>query len=101
LAESGLLHDGSAADEADPEWACAVARYDYVVLNGAKWFTRPVVLHVRGHVLSCSDCGDPNGTYVPPHRAVRVSFRITLRALWEGPGVPRQGGRPDRGATAL
>jgi hypothetical protein len=68
-------------DEADPEWARDVARYDYVVLNGAKWFTRPVVLHERGRVLGCSDCGDPNATYVPPHRAVRASFRTALRAL--------------------
>jgi hypothetical protein len=68
-------------DEADPEWARAVGGYDYVVLNGAKWFTRPVVLHERGRVLGCSDCGDPNATYVPPHRAVRASFRTALRAL--------------------
>ena len=68
-------------DEADPEWARAVAGYDYVVLNGAKWFTRPVVLHERGRILGCSDCGDPNATYVPPHRAVRASFRTAFRAL--------------------
>jgi len=68
-------------DEADPEWARAVAGYDYVVLNGAKWFTRPVVLHEHGRVLGCSDYGDPNATYVPPHRAVRASFRTALRAL--------------------
>ncbi|AQK74513.1 Protein trichome birefringence-like 20 [Zea mays] len=73
-------------DEADPEWARQVAGYDYVVLNGATWFTRPVVLHERGRVLGCSDCGDPNATFVPPHHAVRASFRTALRALREAPG---------------
>ncbi|XP_062217817.1 protein trichome birefringence-like 20 [Phragmites australis] len=73
-------------DEADPEWARDVAGYDYVVLNGAKWFTRPVVLHERGRVVGCSDCGDPNATYVPPHYAVRASFRTALRALRGLPG---------------
>ncbi|KAF8729581.1 hypothetical protein HU200_017525 [Digitaria exilis] len=73
-------------DEADPEWANSIAGYDYVVLNGAKWFTRPVVLHEGGRVLGCSDCGDPNATYVPPHVAVRAAFRTALRALRDAPG---------------
>ncbi|RLN08921.1 hypothetical protein C2845_PM11G27160 [Panicum miliaceum] len=75
-------------DEADPEWARRVAGYDYVVLNGAKWFTRPVVLHERGRVLGCSgdDCGDPGAARVPPHRAVRAAFRTALRALRDLPG---------------
>ncbi|RCV08182.1 hypothetical protein SETIT_1G305600v2 [Setaria italica] len=75
-------------DEPDPEWARHAAAYDYVVLNGAKWFTRPVVLHERGRVLGCSDCGgDPsNATRVPPHRAVRASFRTALRTLRGLPG---------------
>ncbi|CAN6274588.1 unnamed protein product [Urochloa humidicola] len=71
-------------DEPDPELARAAAGYDYIVLNGAKWFTRPVVLHEGGAVLGCSGdgCGgDPNATYVPPERAVRASFRTALRAL--------------------
>ncbi|CAN6243775.1 unnamed protein product [Urochloa humidicola] len=58
-------------DEPDPELARAAAGYDYVVLNGAKWFTRPVVLHEGGAVLGCSGggCGGhPNATYVPPER---------------------------------
>jgi hypothetical protein len=73
-------------DEPDPEWTRHAAGYDYVVLNGAKWFTRPVVLHERGRVLGCSDCGDPNATHVTPDRAVRASFRTALRALRDLPG---------------
>ncbi|TVU28346.1 hypothetical protein EJB05_19861, partial [Eragrostis curvula] len=75
-------------DEADPEWTPRVAGYDYVVLNAAKWFTRPVVLHERGAAVGCSDCGAgaPNATYLPPHRAVRAAFRTALRALRELPG---------------
>ncbi|CAL5055672.1 unnamed protein product [Urochloa decumbens] len=72
-------------DEPDPELARVAAGYDYVVLNGAKWFTRPVVLHEGGRVLGCSGggCGgDANVTaYVPPERAVRAAFRTALRAL--------------------
>jgi hypothetical protein len=73
-------------DEADPEWVRHAAGYDYVVLNGAKWFNRPVVFHEGGRVLGCSDCGDPNATHVLPERAVRASFRTALRALRDLPG---------------
>ncbi|KAL5211363.1 hypothetical protein ABZP36_022210 [Zizania latifolia] len=77
-------------DEADPEWTRDVEGYDYVVLNGAKWFTRPTVLYEGGRLVGCSDCGgDPNATAaptLPPHYAVRVSFRTALRALRENPG---------------
>ncbi|KAL6911418.1 hypothetical protein ACP4OV_000223 [Aristida adscensionis] len=73
-------------DEADPEWARGVAGYDYVVLNAAKWFTRPVVLHERGRAVGCSggDCG--GAPYMPPGHAVRAAFRTALRALRELPG---------------
>ncbi|WVZ73844.1 hypothetical protein U9M48_022102 [Paspalum notatum var. saurae] len=77
-------------DEPDPEWARRLDAYDYVVLNAAKWFTRPVVLHDRGRVLGCSDCADHGAAaaaaYVPPHRAVRAAFRTALRALRDDPG---------------
>ncbi|CAN6239562.1 unnamed protein product [Urochloa humidicola] len=78
-------------DEPDPELARAAAGYDYVVINGAKWFTRPAVLHEGGRVLGCNAAGgagcgggDPNATataLVPPERAVRAAFRTALRAL--------------------
>ncbi|KAK3155164.1 hypothetical protein QOZ80_2BG0199670 [Eleusine coracana subsp. coracana] len=90
-------------DEADPEWTRHVAGYDYVVLNAAKWFTRPLFLHERGAALGCSNdaCGgggaasdnnnnNNNATtayaYVAPSRAIRAAFRTALRALRELPG---------------
>lgn len=76
-------------DEADPEWTRHVAGYDYVVLNAAKWFTRPIFPHERGAVLGCSNdvCGAvPNATYVQPSYAIRVAFRTALRALREMDG---------------
>jgi hypothetical protein len=77
-------------DEADPEWSRGVAGYDYVVLNGAKWFTRPTILYEGGRLVGCNnDChgGDPNATAAtaPPEYAVRASFRTALRALREHP----------------
>uniref|UniRef100_J3LGP9 Uncharacterized protein n=1 Tax=Oryza brachyantha TaxID=4533 RepID=J3LGP9_ORYBR len=78
-------------DEADPEWTRDIAGYDYVVLNGAKWFTRPTMLYEGGRLVGCNnDCGrEPNATATanaPPHYAVSVSFRTALRALREHPG---------------
>ncbi|XP_047079932.1 protein trichome birefringence-like 19 [Lolium rigidum] len=72
-------------DEADPEWSGDVAGYDYVVLNGAKWFTRPAVLYEGGRLLGCANVDGceaaHNATDVAPDYAVRVSFRTALRAL--------------------
>ena len=72
-------------DEADPEWSGDVAGYDYVVLNGAKWFTRPAVLYEGGRLLGCANVDGceaaHNATDVAPDYAVRASFRTALRAL--------------------
>ncbi|XP_037449927.1 protein trichome birefringence-like 19 [Triticum dicoccoides] len=72
-------------DEPDPEWSRDVAGYDYVVLNGAKWFTRPTVLYEGGRLLGCANLdgceAKYNATAVAPHYAVRASFRTALRAL--------------------
>ncbi|KAF0932494.1 hypothetical protein E2562_010390 [Oryza meyeriana var. granulata] len=76
-------------DEADPEWTRGVAGYDYVVLNGAKWFTRPAMLYEGSRLVGCNDCGslDLNAAAPPPpNYAVRASFRTALRALREHPG---------------
>uniref|UniRef100_A0A0D9VKJ3 Uncharacterized protein n=1 Tax=Leersia perrieri TaxID=77586 RepID=A0A0D9VKJ3_9ORYZ len=73
-------------DEADPEWTRDVAGYDYVILNGAKWFTRPTLLYEGGRLVGCNnDCG--GGEPLPPDYAVRASFRTALRALREHPGT--------------
>nr|XP_051196752.1 protein trichome birefringence-like 19 [Lolium perenne] len=42
-------------DEADPEWSGDAAGYDYAVLSGAKWFTRPTVLYEGGRILGCAN----------------------------------------------
>ncbi|GJM86716.1 hypothetical protein PR202_ga02603 [Eleusine coracana subsp. coracana] len=68
-------------DEADPEWTRHVAGYDYVVLNAAKWFTRPLFLHERGAVLGCSNDACGGAAYVAPSHAIRAAFRTALRAL--------------------
>ncbi|KAM0922601.1 hypothetical protein ACQ4PT_006080 [Festuca glaucescens] len=72
-------------DEADPEWSGDVAGYDYVVLNGAKWFTRPAVLYEGGRLLGCANVDGceaaHNASDVAPDYAVRASFRTALRAL--------------------
>ena len=74
-------------DEADPEWSGdAVAGYDYVVLNGAKWFTRPALLHEGGRLLGCANVDGCEAVHnatdvVAPDYAVRASFRTALRAL--------------------
>ncbi|GJN22143.1 hypothetical protein PR202_gb09682 [Eleusine coracana subsp. coracana] len=73
-------------DEVDPEWTRHVAGYDYVVLNAAKWFTRPLFLHERGAALGCSNDACGGGAYVAPSRAIRAAFRTALRALRELPG---------------
>nr|XP_051192872.1 protein trichome birefringence-like 19 isoform X3 [Lolium perenne] len=72
-------------DEADPEWSGDVAGYDYAVLSGAKWFTRPTVLYEGGRILGCANMDGceaaHNATDVAPDYAVRASFRTALRAL--------------------
>jgi hypothetical protein len=72
-------------DEVDPEWSGDVAGYDYAVLSGAKWFTRPTVLYEGGRILGCTNMDGceaaHNATDVAPDYAVRASFRTALRAL--------------------
>ncbi|KAK1619628.1 hypothetical protein QYE76_025145 [Lolium multiflorum] len=72
-------------DEADPEWSGDIAGYDYAVLSGAKWFTRPTVLYEGGRLLGCANVDGceaaHNATDVAPDYAVRASFRTALRAL--------------------
>uniref|UniRef100_A0ACD5UGV9 Uncharacterized protein n=1 Tax=Avena sativa TaxID=4498 RepID=A0ACD5UGV9_AVESA len=72
-------------DEPDPEWARDVAGYDYVLLNGARWFTRPTVFYEGGRLLGCANVDDGGcvgqATTVEPRYAVRASFRTALRAL--------------------
>ncbi|KQK01497.1 protein trichome birefringence-like 20 [Brachypodium distachyon] len=74
-------------DEPDPEWSGHVLDYDYVVLNGAKWFTRPTVLYERGRRLGCvnHECSagadQDNAMAVAPEYAVRAAFRTALEAL--------------------
>jgi hypothetical protein len=82
--ESGLWN--LFLDEPDDAWATGIARFDYVILSAANWFTRPSVFYESGRVVACHYCLLPGVPNLTLRYSQRMAFRTALRVLTAAAG---------------
>lgn len=84
-AEDGPAHTGHWSlylDEPDESWVSQVARFDYVLISAANWFSRPSLFYERRRLVGCSFCSRQYG--VPDltlYYSQRRAWRVALRAV--------------------
>ncbi|XAR51572.1 hypothetical protein NMG60_11006236 [Bertholletia excelsa] len=73
-------------DEVEDSWSSQIDAFDYVVLSGGHWFTRPLTYYEKGEVIGCSMCTKPNVTDLTKFYGFRQAFRTSFRALLDHRG---------------
>lgn len=68
-------------DEADEKWGSQIASFDYIILNGGHWFTRPMVFYEQQKIVGCHYCQLPNITDLTMYYGYRKAFRTAFRAI--------------------
>lgn len=72
-------------DRLDKVWTEQFKNFDYVVVAGGKWFTKPAVYYENGKIVGCHRCGKKSnitdlGFYYAYRKALRSTLRFILRS---------------------
>lgn len=68
-------------DEFDEKWTSQIQDFDYLIINGGHWFTRPGFYYEKGRMIGCRFCGVENITDYPMTYGYRKAFRTAFKAI--------------------
>ncbi|XP_071694726.1 protein trichome birefringence-like 19 [Rutidosis leptorrhynchoides] len=76
-------------DEFDEKWTNHIDEFNYLILNGGHWFSRPALYYEKRKVVGCKFCQKENITDYPMtygyRRAIRTAFKgIMSRKNFKG-----------------
>lgn len=68
-------------DEFDEKWTTQIQDFDYLIINGGHWFTRPAFYYEKGRIIGCRFCEVENITDYPMTYGYRKAFRTAFKAI--------------------
>ncbi|KAJ0986783.1 hypothetical protein J5N97_005139 [Dioscorea zingiberensis] len=68
-------------DEADDHWLSEIKSYDYVIISGGNWFTRPSKFFVEKKLIGCHYCLLNNVTDLTLRYSHRAAFKTAFSAI--------------------
>ncbi|KAD3640972.1 hypothetical protein E3N88_30195 [Mikania micrantha] len=68
-------------DQFDEKWANHLDEFNYLVLNGGHWFSRPSLYYENNQVVGCKYCQIDNITDYPMTFGYRRAFRTAYRGI--------------------
>ncbi|KAJ0987283.1 hypothetical protein J5N97_005639 [Dioscorea zingiberensis] len=68
-------------DEADERWALKIDNFDYVIISGGTWFTRPLLFYEQERISGCQFCEIENVQQMTLNYFHRMAFRTALQAI--------------------
>ncbi|RAL54196.1 hypothetical protein DM860_004667 [Cuscuta australis] len=69
-------------DKLDNVWTQQFKNFDYAVIAGGKWYTKPAIYYEKGEIVGCHSCGvKSNITNVGFYYAYRKALRSALRYI--------------------
>ena len=68
-------------DEVDDKWASQIQEFDYVIINGGHWFTRPMMFYEKNKIVGCHFCQLSNVTDLTMYYGYRKAFRTAFKTI--------------------
>ncbi|KAK7381144.1 hypothetical protein VNO78_33670 [Psophocarpus tetragonolobus] len=68
-------------DEFDEKWTTQIKEFDYVIINAAQWFFRPIVFYEKQKIVGCQYCSSENVTHLTGRFGYRKAFRTAFKAI--------------------
>lgn len=72
-------------DEVDIRWASRLEEFDYLIVSGANWFTRPSLYFTGGVIDGCNYCQVKRYTIRSLHYANKMAFQTVFRIINTAP----------------
>ncbi|MQM11404.1 hypothetical protein Taro_044311, partial [Colocasia esculenta] len=73
-------------DEVDKRWMAHMKRFDYLIISGGNWFTRPSMYYRRKKLVGCNYCQSNKVPMLSLYTAHRRAFHTALRAIIRSKG---------------
>ncbi|KAH7656078.1 PC-Esterase protein [Dioscorea alata] len=72
-------------DETDENWTSKIDNFDYLIISGGTWFTRPLLFYEKRQVIGCQYCDIKNFPKIHVSYFHRMAFRTALQGINKSP----------------